>query len=173
MKMSVIELIKLGQKYLKLWPEKPELGHYFADYKSVQASRFVCKYFPALALFTVIMQLYIASGLVMGRGSVEAALAALPQALFYGLFLLTMPVQALVISGVKADKLLPPSLASWYRSGIEKAKQQGQTEGEQKFNRQALESISKLAVYKPRYIDLAKLLQITFYTTSIQNQRDR
>ena len=62
MNLSVVQLIKLGQKYSKLWPEKAELAQYFADYRVVQSARFVCRYFPALALFTVMMQLYFASG---------------------------------------------------------------------------------------------------------------
>ena len=125
MNLSVVDLIKLGQRYCKLWPEKAELAKYFADYSAVQSARFVCRYFPALALFTFIMQLYFASGYFTGAGSVNNAINALPQALVYGLFILSIPVQALVVLGVKADKFLPPSLASWYRSGIEKVKAQG------------------------------------------------
>ncbi len=117
MNLSVVELIKLGQRYCKLWPEKAELSRYFADYRAVQSARFVCRYFPALALFTVVMQLYFASGFFTGSGEINKAINALPKALVYGVFLLSIPVQALVILGVKADKYLPPSLASWYRSG--------------------------------------------------------
>jgi len=46
---------------------------------------------------------------------------------------------------------LPPSLASWYRTGLEKAKEQG-----------SINKLTDLAVSKPRYIDLAQLLQLTF-----------
>jgi|GEM_PF-532056 len=189
MNIPVVQLIHLGQKYLRLWPEKSELANYFADYRAVQSARFVCRYFPALALFTVLMQLYFASGLFFaqedigqdsfGQGAIDRALAALPQALVYGLFLLSLPVQALVISGVKADKLLPPSLASWYRSGLEKAKQQAMKNSstETSFQSQSqnqnsntnninAQVINKLAVYKPRYIDLAQLLQLTFAARS-------
>lgn len=151
MKLSVIELIKLGQRYIKLWPERAELAQYFADYRAVQSARFVCRYFPALALFTFIMQLYFASGYLTGSANINSAINALPQALVYGLFLLSIPVQALVVLGVKADKFLPPSLASWYRTGLEKAKEQG-----------SQSSLADLTVSKPRYIDLAKLLQLTF-----------
>lgn len=174
MNISVVQLIKLGQKYLSLWPNKPELMQYFEDYRSVQSARFVCRYFPALALFTVIMQLYLASGYPVGQASVDKALNALPTALVYGLFLLSLPVQALVVSGVKADKLLPPSLASWYHSGLEKIKQQ-QHQHVMSVNQQKspqasyqmrtdkqFKNLEKLATYKPRYIDLAQLLQITF-----------
>jgi len=178
MNISAVQLIQLGQKYLQLWPDKAELANYFADYRAVQSARFVCRYFPALALFTVLMQLYFSSGLFLGQESfgqsaIDNALAALPQALFYGLFLLSLPVQALVISGVKADKLLPPSLASWYRSGLETAKkQQAQNsvressfQGKSQSKKAStinLHEINNLAVNKPRYIDLAQLLQLTF-----------
>jgi uncharacterized membrane protein YfbV (UPF0208 family) len=170
MNISVVQLIKLGQKYLSLWPDKPELIRYFSDYRAVQSARFVCRYFPALALFTVIMQLYIASGYPLGQGSINQALNALPQALMYGLFLLSMPVQALVLSGVKADKLLPPPLASWYHSGLEKVKQQGKEQNNELIGHQRSQPddshrvIEELATYKPRYIDLAQLLQLTFST---------
>jgi len=171
MNISVVQLIKLGQKYLSLWPEKPELMRYFSDYRAVQSARFVCRYFPALALFTVIIQLYVASGYPLGQGSLHKALTALPQALMYGLFLLSMPVQALVLSGVKADKLLPPSLASWYHSGLEKVKQHGKEQTKELIGQQRAQgdenhrAIEKLATYKPRYIDLAQLLQLTFAST--------
>jgi len=167
--MTVIEIIKLGRKYIKLWPELPELGQYFADYNAVQSCRFVCKYFPALALFTFIMQLFFSSGLPSGQGSITLALSALPQALVYGLFLLSMPVQALVIAGVKADKRLPPSLDSWYKDGIEKAKQSQQNHHEGYHSDRAFtgsDALQKLVVTNPRYIDLAKLLRLTFDTSA-------
>ena len=155
MNLSVVEVIKLGQKYIQCWPEKAELSHYFSEYQAVQSARFVCRYFPALALFTFIMQLYFLSGFLLGSGSIANVINALPQALVYGLFLLSIPVQAIVVLGVKADKLLPPSLASWYRDGLDKAKEQG---GQNK--------LTNLAIAKPRYIDLAQLLQLTFASKS-------
>jgi uncharacterized membrane protein YfbV (UPF0208 family) len=151
MNLSVVQLIKLGQKYIKFWPEKAELARYFTEYRAVQSARFVCRTFPALALFIFTMQVYFSSGFFLGTGSINNVLNALPQALVYGLFFLSIPVQALVILGVKADKLLPPSLASWYRSGLEKAKEQG-----------SQNKLTDLAIAKPRYIDLAQLLQLTF-----------
>ncbi len=169
MNITVVQLIKLGQKYLSLWPDKPELTYYFEDYRGVKSARFVCRYFPALAMFTVIMQLYVASGYPMGQGSVNNAMNALPLALVYGLFLVSMPVQALVFSGVKADKLLPPSLASWYHSGLEKVKQQDKEQFSEQAGhgnrRRDEKAIAQLATYKPRYIDLAQLLQLTFTPT--------
>lgn len=179
MNISVIKLIKLGLMYLKLWPEKKELANYFADYRAVQTARFVCRYFPALAIITVLMQLYLSSGIffgqeVLGQTAIDKALLALPQALVYGLFLLSLPIQMLVISGVKADTLLSPSLASWYRNGLEKAKQQSHMKNSEvavsfnghnsskSTNDRSAHVINKLTMYKPRYIDLAQLLQLTF-----------
>jgi len=180
MNISVIQLIKLGQKYLSLWPERTELANYFVDYRAVQSARFVCRYFPALAIFIVLMQLYFASGLfydkdILSQVIIDKVFLAMPKALFYGLFLLSLPIQALVISGVKADKLLPPSLASWYRSGLDKAKQksalqnrpdqvkQGHYESHPLVAEQDnMKTINQMAIYKPRYIDLAQLLQLTF-----------
>ena len=159
MNLSVVDLIKLGQRYCKLWPEKAELSRYFSEYRAVQSARFVCRYFPALALFTMMMQLYFASGFFSGAGNINNAVKALPQTLVYGVFLLSIPVQALVILGVKADKLLPPSLASWYRSGLDKAKEQGK-----------IKNLSELAVSRPKYIDLAQLLQLTFTSKNIESR---
>ena len=155
MNLSVVEVIKLGQKYINFWPEKAELARYFADYRAVQSARFVCRYFPALASFIFIMQLYFSSGFFLGSGNLANVINALPQDLVYGLFLLSIPVQALVVLGVKADKLLPPSLASWYRSGLEKAKEQG-----------SQNKLTDLAIAKPRYIDLAQLLQLTYASSN-------
>jgi len=64
------------------------------------------------------------------------------------MFILSMPVQALVILGVKADKFLPPTLASWYKEGVAKFNENGGS--------------IKLSVHKPRYIDLAYLLNVTY-----------
>ncbi len=136
MNMSVYEIIKLGQKYMKLWPDRPELANYFADYRAIQVSRFVCRYFPTFAALSIIGQLYFGS------------VVLLPQALVYGLFILSMPFQALVILGIKADKFLPPALSTWYREGVAKMNEGGGN--------------IKLSVHRPRYVDLAKLLNISY-----------
>ena len=134
--MSVIEIIKLGRKYLELWPNKKELLYYFSEYRSIQVARFVCRVFPYLAILTFMVQLYLGS------------LQLLPQALVYLLFILSMPLQALVMLGVKADKYLPQSLAQWYKEGVAKINEQG--------------GDINLSVSKPRYIELAYLLNITY-----------
>lgn len=136
MNMSVVEIIKLGQKYMKLWPKRPELAEYFAEYRVVQFARLVCQVFPALAVVSAVLPLYL--GVPISPGQIT----------FYFIFILSMPIQALVILGVKADKYLTPSLASWYKEGVARVNEQG---GE-----------IKLSIHKPRYLDLAQLLNITY-----------
>ncbi len=136
MKLSVIALIKLGLKYMKLWPERSELAGYFAEYRAVQMARFTYRVFPGLALLTIILPL--------GMGLSELV----PQMIVYSLFIASMPLQALVILGVKADKFLTPALAQWYKEGVAKYNQQGGS--------------IKLSAHKPRYIDLAILLNMSY-----------
>jgi uncharacterized protein len=134
--MSIYQLIKLGKKYLILWPEKSELANYFPEYRVIQLSRLVCRYFPRLALLSLVLQLYFGS------------LAILPQAVMYALFILTMPIQTLLMLGLKADQILPPSLALWYRETIAKVNENGGT--------------MKLSMNNPRYLDLALLLKLSY-----------
>ena len=134
--MNVVEIIKLGQKYKQLWPEKVELASYFEEYRSIQVSRLVCRYLPGVALFVFIMQLYL--------GGIQQ----LPQSIVYAFFILSIPLQALVMLGVKADKYLPPALANWYKEGVAKINQSG--------------GDIKLSVEKPRYFDLAQLLNVSY-----------
>ncbi len=142
MSMNVFQVIKLGQKYMKLWPDKVELSLYFSDYRAIQISRFVYRYFPSLAILSIVGQLYLGS------------MAILPQALTYGVFILSMPFQAMVMLGLKADKFLPPSLSSWYKEGVAKINQQG--------------GDIKLSVNRPRYLDLAQLLNVSYSNYSHQ-----
>lgn len=125
---------------MKLWPERAELATYFVDYRSVQMARLVYRVIPGLAVLTILLP--------FGLGFIELA----PQLLVYGLFMASMPLQALVMLGVKADKFLPPSLAQWYKEGVAKYNQQGGN--------------IKLSSHKPRYIDLATLLNISYSQVS-------
>jgi uncharacterized membrane protein YfbV (UPF0208 family) len=136
MNMSVFEIIKLGRKYMLLWPERPELKQYFAEYHAVHFAKLAYKFLPGIAVFMLIMQLYI------------SGFEQLPMALVYFFFTLSLLVQALVMLGVKADKFLPPSLATWYKEGVAKVNQNG--------------GKIKLSVSKPRYMDLAYLLSISY-----------
>jgi uncharacterized membrane protein YfbV (UPF0208 family) len=136
MKLTVYEIIKLGQKYLKLWPERAELEQHFVEYRTIKISRLVCKTMPGIALFSFIMQVYIGSSDII------------VQALVYSLFMLSFPIQALVLMGVNADKFLPPALASWYKESVARVNESG--------------GQLRLSTQRPRYLDLANLLNVTY-----------
>lgn len=136
MKMSVVEIIKLGRKYMNLWPERSELAQYFSEYRAIQVARLACRYLPGIALFIFVMQLYL------------GGMQVLPQSIVYAVFILSIPIQALIILGVKADKFLPPSLAAWYKEGVAKYNQRGGS--------------IKLSMQKPRYVNLAELLKLSY-----------
>lgn len=121
---------------MSLWPSRAELGEYFAEYQMVKVSRLVCKVMPGLALFCLIMQLYFGS------------MSVLPQALLYTLCILSFPLQALILLGIKADKFLPPGLEGWYKESVARVNQSGGN--------------IKLSTQRPRYLDLAQLLNLTF-----------
>jgi len=133
--MNIYQLIKLGQKYLQLWPEKSSLEAYFTEYRTVKLGRLVYRYFPSLAIVSLFVQLYFGSW------------TFLPQAVMYSVFIVSMPIQMLIMFGVKADKTLPPSLALWYKEAVAKVNQKG--------------GFIKLSVHKPKYIDLAYLLKLS------------
>jgi len=66
----------------------------------------------------------------------------------------SFPIQTLVILGVKADKYLPPSLENWYRESLARINEQG--------------GDLKLSANKPRYLDLAKLLHLSYQSRSVK-----
>jgi uncharacterized membrane protein YfbV (UPF0208 family) len=91
----------------------------------------------------LILQLYFGS------------VAALPQALLYTFCIMSFPLQALILMGIKADKFLPPALANWYKESVARVNQSG--------------GDIKLSIQRPRYLDLAHLLNLSFknsYKTS-------
>ena len=134
--MNVYKLIQLGKKYLQLWPQKSELISYFNEYQIIVFSRFVFRYFPSLAIITLLLPVIFHVN------------NAYPHMFFYALFIASIPIQALVMLGVKADKYLPPALASWYKESVARVNQQG--------------GDIKLSLKKPRYFDLALLLNQSY-----------
>ena len=136
MKMSLLQIIQLGRKYLKLWPESPELLQYFSEYRQITVSRFVCRYSWHFA------------GLIVALPFVTNITELYSQSIASALFISSMPVQAYIMLGLQADKYLPPSLASWYKEGVARINEQGGS--------------IKLSVNKPKYIDLVSLLDISY-----------
>ncbi|MFD2166900.1 terminus macrodomain insulation protein YfbV [Thalassotalea euphylliae] len=139
MNLSVVALIKLGYRYMQLWPKRAELAQYFPDYRPIQLARLVFNYAPAIGLLALVAQLALLTH------------APLVQGIFYAVFFWSLPVQAMVMLGVQADKVLPPSLSAWYKEGVARYNEQGGN--------------IKLSLHKPRYIDLATLLNMTYQRT--------
>ncbi|NMP16637.1 MULTISPECIES: terminus macrodomain insulation protein YfbV [unclassified Thalassotalea] len=136
MQQHLYDIYKTGVKYIDTWPKRPELINYFPQYRAVLASRFVLRYAPPLAALAFILPLMF------------FGVEQLKQALFYGIFIASMPFQAVVYMAKQAKELLPPSLANWYRQGVEKLKQE-------------MEDL-ELTANKPTYHDLATLLNYSY-----------
>ena len=136
MKISLLQLIHLGRKYLKLWPERAELMQYFTEYRQISISRFVCRYSMHFAVLVVALPFAANVGFLWNQALVSA------------LFIMSMPVQVYIMLGLQADKYLPPALAAWYREGIAKINQQG--------------GDIKLLTNKPKYLDLVQLLNVSY-----------
>ena len=139
MQQTLLQQLKQGREYIELWPERPELVNYFAEYKAIIASRFVLKYGASLALFALIMPL-----LFLG-------VEQLKQALVYGLFIASLPVQALFLMNKKSIEKLPPALASWYKKGVNKLQQTDLSN-----------TVEAFVINKPTFLDLAKLLKFSY-----------
>ncbi|WP_371185360.1 terminus macrodomain insulation protein YfbV [Thalassotalea maritima] len=141
MQPTVADTYKLGRDYIKAWPERPELGNYFSQYQAVMMSRFVIKYAYSLALLATILPLMF------------IGIEQLRVAIFYGLFIASMPVQAVFLMAKQAKQRLPQALAIWYRQGLEKLQLQIKDKGQQHI---------KLKQSRPTYYDLAKLLNYSY-----------
>lgn len=134
--MSLLQIIQLGRKYLKLWPDRVELLQYFSEYRQITISRFVCRYSIHFAVLIILLPFVANMNSMISQSMVSA------------LFVLSMPIQSYIILGLQADKFLPPSLASWYREGVAKVNQQG--------------GDIKLSLNKPKYLDLVQLLNLSY-----------
>lgn len=136
MKMSLLQVIILGRKYLTLWPEHIELQQYFSEYHAVAISRFVCRF--SLHFAVLILVLPFAAN----------ATEYLSQSIASSIFIASMPIQAYIILGIQADKFLPPGLATWYKEGVARMNEQGGN--------------IKLSSNKPKYFDLVELLNLSY-----------
>ncbi|WOH38673.1 terminus macrodomain insulation protein YfbV [Thalassotalea fonticola] len=136
MQQTLLEQVRQGRLYVNLWPQRPELIQYFSEYRAVLVSRFVLKHGAALALLAFLMPI-----LFIG-------IEQLKQSIVYSLFIGSLPVQALFLMNKKSKEKLPLSLANWYKSGVERLKAQNNE--------------SELVVNNPSFLDLAKLLNISY-----------
>ncbi|MDD9195674.1 terminus macrodomain insulation protein YfbV [Aliivibrio sp. S3MY1] len=125
-----------GQTYMDAWPERKELAPMFPEQRVIKATKFAVKVMPAVAVISVLTQMAFNNT------------AALPQAIIIALFALSMPLQGFWWLGNRANTVLPPALANWYRELYQKIIESGA----------ALEPMKS----QPRYKELANILNKAF-----------
>lgn len=135
-KVGLVHSLRDGQKYMDTWPMRKELAVIFPEQRVIKATRFAIRVMPAIAAISVITQVAFQNQ------------QALPQAVVVALFAMSLPLQGMWWLGNRANKQLPPSLASWYRELYQKIVESGG----------ALEPMKA----KPRYKELAKILNRAF-----------
>ncbi|SMR98841.1 hypothetical protein VIM7927_00054 [Vibrio mangrovi] len=133
---GLIHSLRDGQKYMDIWPMRKELAPIFPEQRIIKATRFAVKVMPAVAAISVLTQMTFHNS------------GAMPQAIVIALFAISLPLQGIWWLGNRANTLLPPSLAGWYRELHQKIIETGF----------ALEPIKA----KPRYKELALVLNKAF-----------
>ena len=133
---GIIHSLRDGQKYMDTWPVRKELTPLFPEQRVIKATRFAIKVMPPVAAISVLTQM------------VFHHIESMPQAIVVALFALSLPVQGMWWLGQRANTLLPPALAGWYRELHQKILESGF----------ALEPIKT----NPRYKELALVLNRAF-----------
>jgi uncharacterized membrane protein YfbV (UPF0208 family) len=135
-KVGLIHSLRDGQRYMDTWPIRKELNLLFPEQRVIKATRFGIKVMPAVAAIGVLIQM------------VFSQYGAMTQAVVVALFAISLPLQGIWWLGNRANTLLPPSLAAWYREIHQKIVDSGF----------ALEPVKP----SPRYKELAKILSRAF-----------
>lgn len=130
------DLLKKGEQYLKVWPKQNCLYSLFIDSKMVCYTQLLIKIFPIFIV--LVASLYIIFPLYFSWASTATFI----------FFLIGLPVHCLLWLGKRSQQMLSPALFTWYVEIIEvlNGKQPGQ----------------QVMIDKPRFIDLAKLLNRGF-----------
>ncbi|NTS78536.1 DUF412 domain-containing protein [Catenovulum sp. SM1970] len=136
MQKNLIAVIQDGHDYIKQWPMQKELFALFPECRVIKATQFAFIVMPVVALLSLVLQL-------QALGS-----QYFPQALAFALLIISLPVQGYIWLGKRSQETLPINLQSWYK------------ELETKLAVEGIEVRS--SVTKPRYIEMAKLLNKAF-----------
>ncbi|MBE8168083.1 MAG: DUF412 domain-containing protein [Shewanella sp.] len=136
MNISIVKNIHDGHRYMKTWPMVKQLSYFFPEYRVVKATQLAIFSMPLLAAVTAASQLYFAGW------------SALPQAIIYALFFISLPLQGLIWLGWRARHPLPLTMFDW---------------GQQLSNKMLSMGIScKPLNGKACYFDIAILLKLAF-----------
>ncbi|WP_372770289.1 terminus macrodomain insulation protein YfbV [Pseudoalteromonas sp.] len=146
MQKSMLAQISDGHHYSKTWPLEPKLGAVFLEFRVIKATKLAIKIVPLLAVLSIFVQVNFLTT------------NYLPQALTFSLFLLSMPVQGLYWLGKRANTLLPPQEAIWFREVYGKMTEHGVE--------------PPVSITKPRYGDLAYLLKEVYEKMDNAFKRD-
>lgn len=133
---SFSAVIRDGVNYSKSWPREPALAAIFPENRVIMALQLFNKVMPALAIVTILLPYLL------------QVPAMLPQSAVFAVLFLSIPFQVLYWLGSRANTMLPPSLAYWYRELHHKLSHAGV-------------SVSPVAS-KPRYVELADILKAAF-----------
>ncbi|WP_279386889.1 terminus macrodomain insulation protein YfbV [Parashewanella curva] len=134
--MKFFTKLRDGYRYMKTWPMVKQLGYFFPEYRVVKATQIAIFSMPLIAVLVSATQLYIVGW------------DALPQAIIYSLFFLSLPIQGLIWLGWRAKHPLPLSLFSWGQKLSEKISAAGVE--------------CKPLTSKACYFDMAVLLKVAF-----------
>ncbi len=99
--MTILKKLRDGHLYMKTWPMVKQLGYFFPEYRVVKATQIAIFSMPLLSVISCGSQLYFAGW------------DALPQAVCYALFFLSLPVQGLIWLGWRSQNPLPLTLFNW------------------------------------------------------------
>ncbi len=133
---GLTQSLKNGQRYMETWPMRKELNPLFPEQRIIKATRFGIKVMPAVAAISILTQMTFSNA------------QAMPQTIVVALFAISLPLQGMWWLGNRANTLLPPSLAAWYRELHQKILETGF----------ALEPVNA----NPRYRELAVILNRAF-----------
>jgi uncharacterized membrane protein YfbV (UPF0208 family) len=133
---AISELFSEGQRYMQLWPMRPELEQHFPEIKVIQFTRWASRWLPGFAVMLPALQFLLVEGLFLA------------QMIAVSLLMLSIPFQGILWLGHRASQPLTPALSGWYRDIHARMDAEG----------------CKLAPAKsrPLFNDMAKLLKQAF-----------
>lgn len=133
---AFIDLIKQGDAYLKAWPQQRSLYSLFIDSKIACYTRLLIKVIPAFIIFSIALTISLPD------------IISWPATATFVLFCIGLPVQGVIWLGRRSQEFLPNQLFVWYM--------------EIHNHLNALNAQQVRALARPRYLDLAHLLNNAF-----------
>jgi len=130
------DIVKEGDRYLKVWPKQSTLNCLFIDSKVALYTRLSIKIAPAFIALSIGLSIALPTLFAPAVGAT------------FALFLLSLPIQGLYWLGKRSQKLLPNKLLPWFMAIKDKLRAENATARE--------------LIHHPSYMELAKLLQQAF-----------